>query len=69
MKLVHSILRAQKNLLHHLVTEISGLQGVRDTILSKARDTEEIGKGLLEECKGILIKACCLFKLQCFSPT
>ncbi|CAH6803730.1 Prl2a1 [Phodopus roborovskii] len=54
LKLVESLLAAWKVPLYHLVKEMSSLEDVPATILSKAREIEQKNAGLLEGIRSIL---------------
>ncbi|XP_007643517.1 prolactin-7C1-like isoform X1 [Cricetulus griseus] len=56
LKMILSIVHSWNNPLHHLVTELGGMKGAPDAILSRAKGVETINSELLENIMTILSK-------------
>lgn len=66
--MILSIVHSWNNPLHHLVTELGGMKGAPDAILSRAKGVETINSELLENIMTILSKVSSLLFSHIF-PT
>ena len=62
MSLILGLLRSWNDPLYHLVTEVRGMKGVPDAILSRAIEIEEENKRLLEGMEMIFGQVSSLMK-------